>query len=200
MLLVAACAQTALAQNPVNWNVPSGNWDVPGNWDTGNVPDTNFDELANVSNGGTATRKLARQYSARAGRARPAGRRIGHTEHRKRRELNCHDSRRATLPTRPSRSAGRNRSSRRSARRQLKARTLTVGGETGSSVTLGGTTGGTATVTTEFGATFGRNLRVIGPNVNFSTQTLVFQTGEYLRRTNHWGHALAAQIRQFGNA
>jgi hypothetical protein len=57
----------------------------------------------------------------------------------------------------------------------LAARTLTVAGEAGSSVVLGGTSGGTATVTTEFGATFGRALRVIGPNVNFSTQTLVFQ-------------------------
>jgi hypothetical protein len=57
----------------------------------------------------------------------------------------------------------------------LTARSITVAGENGSSVVLGGTASGTTTVTTEFGATFGRNLRVIGPNVNFATQTLMLQ-------------------------
>src|SRR5262245_8721685 len=55
LLLVAACARCAHAQNIVNWNVPSGDWAVASNWDTGNLPDTGFDELANISNGGTAT-------------------------------------------------------------------------------------------------------------------------------------------------
>jgi hypothetical protein len=54
LLMVVACAQTALPQNQVSWIVPNGNWSVPANWDTGSVPDTFLDELANISNGGTA--------------------------------------------------------------------------------------------------------------------------------------------------
>jgi hypothetical protein len=57
----------------------------------------------------------------------------------------------------------------------LTARNLSVAGAAGSNVTLGGATGGAATVKVEFDSTFGRGLRVIGPNVNFSTQTLVLQ-------------------------
>jgi hypothetical protein len=71
ILIVITCAHTVLAQTQVNWTVPSGNWTIPGNWSTGIVPDTNFDELANISNGGTAIVKssaLGRDRSCWASR------------------------------------------------------------------------------------------------------------------------------------
>ena len=176
IVIVAACAQTALAQNPVNWNVPSGNWSVPGNWNTGNVPDTNFDELANISNGGTAL--VTSPVSTGPGQV-VLGQLAGESG-----TLNIGNGGNlpVTFTTGNVTNAGVNVGQAGTGHLivqpggTLTARTLTVAGETGSSVVLGGTSGGTTTVTTEFGATFGRNLRVIGPNVNFSTQTLVFQT------------------------
>ena len=175
LLLVAACAQSAYAQNVVNWNVPSGNWDVPGNWDTGNLPDTAFDELANVSNGGTAT--VSSSVSSQPGQV-VLGELAGQSG-----TLNIANGGSLTVAitagnaTNAAVEVGRAGTGHLVVQPggSLSARTLTVGGETASSVTLGGTTAGAATVTTEFGATFGRNLRVIGPNVNFSTQTLVLQ-------------------------
>ncbi len=163
------------AQNVVNWNVPSGNWDVPGNWDPGNLPDTTFDELANVSNGGTAT--VSSTISIQPGQV-VLGELAGQSG-----TLNIANLGSLSVAftegnaTNAAVEVGRAGTGHLVVQPggSLSARTLTAGGETASSVTLGGTTAGAATVTTEFGATFGRNLRVIGPNVNFSTQTLVLQ-------------------------
>ncbi len=176
IVIVAACAQTTLAQNPVNWNVPSGDWSVPGNWDTGNVPDTNFDELANISNGGTAL--VTSPISIGPGQV-VLGQLAGESG-----TLNIGNGGNlpVTFTTGNVTNGGVNVGQAGTGHLivqpggTLTARTLTVAGETGSSVVLGGTSGGTTMVSTEFGATFGRNLRVIGPNVNFSTQSLVFQT------------------------
>jgi hypothetical protein len=175
VLIVAVCSQTALAQNPVNWSVPTGDWTVGGNWDTGTVPDTNFDELANVSNGGTATvsspvstgpgQVVLGQLAGESGTLTIANGGIlpvtftaGNVSNG---GINVGQAGTGHLIVQPGGT--------------LTARTITAAGGTGSSVVLGGTSGGTTTVTTEFGATFGRNLRVIGPNVNFSTQTLMLQ-------------------------
>ena len=175
MLIIVACVPPALAQNPVNWAVPTGNWIDPGNWDTGVIPDTTFDELANVSNGGTAT--VSSLVSEQPGQI-VLGQLAGESG-----TLNIADggSLTVTFTTGNVTSGGVNVGQAGTGHLlvqpggSLAARTLTVAGETGSSVVLGGTSGGSAAVTTEFGATFGRNLRVIGPNVDFSTQTLVFQ-------------------------
>jgi hypothetical protein len=175
LLLIAACAQMARAQNIVNWNVPSGDWDVSSNWDTGNVPDTDFDELAIVSNGGTAT--VSSPVSIQPGQI-VLGELAGQSG-----TLNIANGGSLTVAftednlTNASVEVGRAGTGHLVVQPggSISSRTLTVGGETASSVTLGGTTAGAATVTTEFGATFGRNLRVIGPNVNFSTQTLILQ-------------------------
>jgi hypothetical protein len=175
LVILAACTQSALAQSPINWIVPTGNWTVGGNWDTGIAPDTNFDELANINNGGTATvsspvntgpGQVVLGQSAGAsgtltianGGNLPVTFTPGNVSTG---GVNVGQAGTGHLIVQPGGT--------------LTARTITVAGETGSSVVLGGIATGTTTVTTEFGATFGRNLRVIGPNVNFSTQTLMLQ-------------------------
>jgi hypothetical protein len=174
--MIAACTQAALAQNPVSWTAATGNWSAPGNWDTGSVPDTSFDELANISNGGTAM--VSSPVAIGPGQV-VLGQLAGESG-----TLNIGNggSLPVTFTTGNVSNGGVNVGQVGTGHLivqpggTLTARTITVAGGTGSSVVLGGTSGGTTTVTTEFGATFGRNLRVIGPNVNFSTQTLMLQS------------------------
>lgn len=52
---IAACGTAFSQQTVVNWNVANGNWTAGSNWDSGTQPDSFFDELANISNDGTAT-------------------------------------------------------------------------------------------------------------------------------------------------
>jgi hypothetical protein len=175
MLIVAACGSISLAQNPVIWNVPNGDWAVGGNWDTEDVPDTNFDEQAIVSNGGTATvssvvgidpgEVVLGQLAGQSGTLNIAnGGTLAVTftaGNLTNAAVNVGQDGTGHLMVQPGGS--------------LSARSMSVAGETGSSVVLGGTSAGTASVSTEFGSTFGRNLRVIGPSVDFSTQSLVLQ-------------------------
>ena len=175
MLLAVASARPATAQNIVDWIVTTGNWDTGANWSSGLPPDLTFDETANISNGGTATvnsligtqpgqiilGRLAGQTGALTianngnltaaffpGNVSNGG-------------VNVGQAGAGVLTVQPGGS--------------LAARTITVANTAGSSATFGGAGALATTITTEFGTTFGRELRVIGPNVNFTTQTLILQ-------------------------
>jgi hypothetical protein len=171
----AIAASAAHGQNTINWNSTNGNWNSAPLWDSGNLPDTTFDEIANISNGGTVLVNSALpaspgqvvigQNAGQSGTLNIAsGGQLavtftdGNTSNG---GIAVGAAGRGTLTVQPGGS--------------LSARTLSAGGEAGSNVTLGGAAGGAATVNIEFGATFGRGLRVIGPNVNFATQSLTFQ-------------------------
>jgi hypothetical protein len=154
------------------------------------VPDTNFDELANVSNGGTAT--VSSSVSTGPGQV-VLGQSAGETGTL---TIGSGGNLPVTFTAGNVSTGGVNVGQAGTGHLivqpggTLTARTITVAGGTGSSVVLGGTAGGATTVSTEFGATFGRNLRVIGPNVNFSTQTLMLQpTNTYVAQITGTTHS-----------
>ncbi len=175
LLIGVGVANLADAQTVYNWNTPSGDWASPGNWDLGITPDSAFDEVGNVSNGGVALANtlivpspgqiILGQAAGQSGSltignggdlsavVTPGNASTG--------GVNVGQAGTGVLTVLPGGS--------------LAGRTLSLGGEIGSSVTLGGAVGGATTVTIEFGTNVARTTRVIGPNVNFSTQAVTFQ-------------------------
>jgi hypothetical protein len=175
LLLGMSVAHVAHAQNVYNWNTPSGDWALGSNWDLGILPDTSFDDVGNVSNGGTA---LVNTPIAPSPGQIILGQTIGQTGtltignggdlaavftegNTSSGGVDVGQAGTGVLTVMP---GGR-----------LAGRTLNLGGEAGSRLTLGAPTGGATTVNVEFGTNLARTTRIIGPNVNFATQAVTFQ-------------------------
>jgi hypothetical protein len=175
LVLATAAAQAATAQTIANWTAGNGPWNTPTNWSTGNLPDTTFDEQANISNGGTAT--LNAVVAAQPGQI-VLGSATAETG-----SLVIGNGGEMTVSVTPGNitngavNVGQAGTGHLTVQPggSLSARTLTSGGGTGSSITLGAAAGAATTVNIEFGTTLNRQTRVIGPNVNFSTLSLTLQ-------------------------
>ncbi|MBN1851200.1 MAG: hypothetical protein JW829_00690, partial [Pirellulales bacterium] len=175
MLFAVLLTRPVWAQSTINWIVPNGSWTEGSNWDSGFVPDTFLDEIANISNAGTAEvdsdvfeqpgQIILGQLAGETGTLNIANGgqlAVAYTANNiSSASVDIGQAGTGHLIVEPGGS--------------LAARTLNLAGEQGSSLTLGGATGGAATVTIAWGATLGRQVRIIGPNVNFSTQTLTIQ-------------------------
>jgi hypothetical protein len=187
-LVVAAIglATTANAQNPIDWAVADGEYNVSTNWNPATVPSTEFDEFANISNGGVARlssvsvndpgQVILGSMAGESGTLRienggdltltfveanlsTAGVDVGLGGS-------------GTLELLPGGS--------------LTAAYLTLGGEGGSTVALGGTGASTTTLNIglagilgQFGTTVGNGntLSITGPNVDYSTLSFQVNAG-----------------------
>lgn len=175
LLLGISVGGATYAQNIYNWNTPSGDWAVGSNWDLGVLPDTSFDDVANVSNGGTA---LVNTAIAPSPGQVILGQNVGQSGtltignggnlaavftdgNTSSGGVNVGQAGTGVLTVQPGGS--------------LAGRSLNLGGVIGSRITLGGATGGATTINVEFGTNLARTTRIIGPNVNFATQSLAFQ-------------------------
>jgi hypothetical protein len=175
LLLGISVASVTHAQNIYNWNTPSGDWALGSSWDLGSTPDTAFDEVGNVSNGGTALvntpispspgQIILGQNAGQSGTLTVASggdlAAVFTTGNTSTGGVNVGQAGTGILTVQPG--------------GKLAGRTLSLGGEAGSRITLGGAVGGAANVSIEFGTTLARTTRIIGPNVNFATQAVTFQ-------------------------
>jgi hypothetical protein len=175
LLIGISLAAAARAQTIYSWNTPSGDWAGGTNWDLGVPPDTTFDELANISNGGTALVNTAISPS-------PGQIILGQNAGQSGAVTVGNGGQLAVVFTPGNTSTGGINIGQAGTGSVnvlpggiLAARTITLGTTTGSGLTIGGATGGATTVNVEFGTTLGRTTRVIGPNVNFATQAVTFQ-------------------------
>ena len=163
------------------------------------MPDTNFDELANVSNGGTAI--VNSPVSPGPGQV-VLGESAGESG-----TLNIGNGGNlpVTFTTGNVTNGGVNVGQAGTGHLivqpggTLTARTLTVAGETGSSVVLGGT----AARHDDGDHRVRRNLRAKPagdwPECQLLYSNVRVSAGEYLRRTNHGGNSFGAQIDEFGH-
>jgi hypothetical protein len=185
---LAVCADT-YGQTPFYWVPDDADYnDFDGSvWDLGIPPDTNFDEVATISNGGVArvtttlvTSPAQVVLGELAGESGALSIESGGTMsvlvtpgNVTNGGINVGLGGTGVLNVLPGGT--------------LSAGHITLGGEGGSSVTLGGATAGTTTVTVqnggndagEFGVTVGagNNFRVIGPNVNMTTLSFEIADG-----------------------
>jgi hypothetical protein len=164
----------------------TGNWNVATNWSRDIVPDVTQEDAAIINGGGTAQVNTAigtNVGSVVLGQGTAAGE-SGTLEIQSGGTLNVIDD--PTFPADGSVRVGQNTGQGLNAALNgtnpqpgtgtlrvlrggtLNSVTLTLGGTVDSSITLGGGAAGTATVSAG-AVTLGRTLRVIGPNVNFSS-------------------------------
>jgi hypothetical protein len=164
----------------------TGNWNVATNWSRDIVPDVTQEDSAIINGGGTAQINTAigpNVGSVVLGQGTAAGE-SGTLEIQSGGTLNVVDD--PTFPADGSVRVGQNTGQGLNAALSgtnpnpgtgtlrvlrggtLNSVTLTLGGTVDSSITLGAGTAGTATVNTG-AVTLGRTLRVIGPNVNFTS-------------------------------
>ncbi len=180
LVLAAAAAQSATAQTILNWTGANGDWNSGGNWDSGFVPDASFDEVGNISNGGTAT--LNTFVASPPGQIN-LGAAAGQSG-----SLIIASGGEMTVPFTPGNTSNASVNVGQAGTGHLtvqpggslSARTLNLGGEAGSTITLGAAAGAATTVNIEFGTNFNRQVRVIGPNVDFSTLSLNLQAQNQL--------------------
>lgn len=168
-------APAALAQTFVEWQgAPGtpGNWEEDDKWDLGFQPDASFDEVASISNGGTV--EVDTNLFSVPGQI-IVGRQVGDTG-----TLNIKSGGQVSAQV-----VVGNVSNGQiwvggdgigfmnvDPGGTISGRSLIVGGlDVGSIMTVGGAGAGVANVTIDVGAIVSREVRVVGPNVNFSTGT-----------------------------
>ena len=183
----AAALLAFLARGPVassqtldNWIGGTGAWDAPANWSTSFPPDSTFDEVGNISNGGTA--QVNAPVATPPGRV-VLGRLAGETGtlvvgnggqitalsvpgNQSNGEFQVGASGVGLMTVQPGGS--------------ITGNSLNVGGAVGSKLTVGAATGGVATVSISqnpnSNTSVSRELRVVGPNVNFATGSMNLQS------------------------
>lgn len=179
LLLGFAGVPVATAQNPIEWIAVNDNWTVGGNWSGGNVPAAGpagfeFDENAIISNGGTATVDSAVFEQ-------PGQVVLGELEGESGTLIIGNGGQLTTVDVAATSGEvnvglqGTGHLSVQPGGSLAVASNLINAGEAGSTLTLGGTTPGVATVNVGFAAVWGRNVRVIGPNVNFTALSMELQ-------------------------
>ncbi|MBX3433667.1 MAG: hypothetical protein KF847_10135 [Pirellulales bacterium] len=182
-LAFATCCAAANAQTDVNWApTGTGNWDLDSNWSGGFRPDGNFDERAIISNGGTA---LVNSAVAVSPGAIVLGSQVNETG-----SLTiANGGQLSTLFVNGNASQGNILVGGDGVGHllvepggSLAVRRLVVGGlNAGSTLVVGAASGGTATIATELDGIASRDVRVIGPNVNFSALSFNwFSTSRYI--------------------
>ncbi|MCA9260616.1 MAG: PEP-CTERM sorting domain-containing protein [Planctomycetales bacterium] len=175
LLVVGAAPLVAHAQTYNSWTAGTANWNIDLNWDVEFQPDFTFDEVANISNGGTA---LVTSAIATSPGQIVLGRETGETGsviiqnggslsvkfvdgNVSNGGIDVGAAGTGSLTILPGGS--------------LEGRALRVPGNLANSIVLGGAAAGAATLDLEREATIGGALRITGPNVNFSTLGLTLQ-------------------------
>jgi hypothetical protein len=158
-----------------SWVGANGDWATASNWSAFGLPDgPSFDEYADISNGGTAnvTSAIAEQ---------PGQVILGLLEGDVGSLIVGNGGQLTTVDlanTSGEVSVGYNGAGHLAVQpggALNVATNLNVGGEAASSATFGAVGSGVTTVNVGFAANFGRNVRVVGPNVNLSALSVNFQ-------------------------
>lgn len=177
LLLCAGGGRLALAQEGTanSWTAGNADWSTGSNWSALGPPDgPQFGEYANISNGGTAnvTSAIVEQ---------PGQVILGLDEGQTGSLIIANGGQLTTADvatTSGEVSVGYNGVGHLTVQpgATLDVDTnLNVGGEAASSATFGGVGAGVTTVNVGFNANLGRNVRVIGPNVNMTALGVTFQ-------------------------
>lgn len=175
ILLLALCASRLPAQ-VVNWGeTGTGDWDTPANWVEPGPPLTQFGEVAVISNGGVAFIDGSSSNTGGIVLGNGSGE-TGTLEIRSGGSLTVASN--PQLPTSGAVSVGNSGTGVLTLFRggALVTSGLDSAGEDGSILTLGAGNSGTAALTVNGLTEFDRTTRIIGPNVNFSTQDIAFGT------------------------
>ncbi|BBO33821.1 PEP-CTERM sorting domain-containing protein [Lacipirellula parvula] len=179
LLLCVGWGRTAIGQEGTanSWVGTNGDWAVGSNWSAGELPDgVGFDEYASISNGGTANVTSPIPFQP--------GQVILAIEDGSTGSVVIGNGGTLTTVDRPATSGEFNVGYAATGTGNLTvqpggtlniATNLYLTGAPASSITLGGAGAGVTAVNIGFAANFGRNLRVIGPNVNLSALSVNFQ-------------------------